>query len=134
MRKVSVREFSYNPSAIFAAVEQGETIEVTKHGKTIAVIGPPAPAEKDGYDRLVEQGILIPPKGGRHKTAGDMLDRWKDLYKDVVVDHAAGDAAMEQWDREEDQREELLDRLARGEDPREANAAVYGDEYKDWDR
>ncbi|MBB4697845.1 type II toxin-antitoxin system Phd/YefM family antitoxin [Paractinoplanes abujensis] len=37
MSSVSVREFSYNPSAMFTRVEQGETIEVTRHGKVIAV-------------------------------------------------------------------------------------------------
>jgi prevent-host-death family protein len=37
---VSVREFSYNPSAMFARVEQGETIEVTRHGRVIAVLLP----------------------------------------------------------------------------------------------
>jgi prevent-host-death family protein len=40
MSAVSVREFSYNPSAIFARVERGESIEVTRHGKTIAVVVP----------------------------------------------------------------------------------------------
>lgn len=36
MTTVSVREFSYNPSAMFARAERGETIEVTRHGKVIA--------------------------------------------------------------------------------------------------
>jgi antitoxin (DNA-binding transcriptional repressor) of toxin-antitoxin stability system len=35
MSGVSVREFSYNPSAVF-----GEAIEVTRHGKTIAIVVP----------------------------------------------------------------------------------------------
>lgn len=42
MSSVSVREFSYNPSAMFNRVEQGETIEVTRHGKVIAVLLPGA--------------------------------------------------------------------------------------------
>ena len=40
MSAVSIREFSYNPSAMFARVEQGETIEVTRHGRVIAVLLP----------------------------------------------------------------------------------------------
>jgi prevent-host-death family protein len=40
MSSVSVREFSYNPSGMFARVERGETIEVTRHGKVIAVLLP----------------------------------------------------------------------------------------------
>ncbi|MFC9432798.1 type II toxin-antitoxin system Phd/YefM family antitoxin [Nocardia sp. NPDC057030] len=128
MRTVSVREFSYNPSAILAEVEQGETIQVTKHGKTIAVLSPPF-EEMSTYDRLVAQGVIVPPPGGA-KTVGEMLADFKDRYKDVVVDYAAGDAAMARWDREEEQREELLRRLAAGEDPREANAAVYGDDLE----
>ncbi|MGV9802073.1 type II toxin-antitoxin system Phd/YefM family antitoxin [Mycobacterium sp. NPDC003449] len=40
MTTVSVREFSYNPSAMFARAEKGETIEVTRHGKVIATLVP----------------------------------------------------------------------------------------------
>ncbi|MFI6042973.1 type II toxin-antitoxin system Phd/YefM family antitoxin [Nocardia sp. NPDC051321] len=126
MRTVSVREFSYNPSAILAEVEQGETIQVTKHGKTIAVLSPPFD-EMSTYDRLVAEGVIIPPPGGA-KTAGEVFEHFANLYKDVVVDYAAGDAAMERMDREEEQREELLRRLGRGEDPWAANTAVYGSE------
>ena len=38
MSTVSVREFSYNPSAMFAQAEEGETIEITRHGKVIAML------------------------------------------------------------------------------------------------
>jgi len=40
MSTVSVREFSHNPSGMFARVERGETIEVTRHGKVIALLLP----------------------------------------------------------------------------------------------
>ncbi|WP_102142300.1 type II toxin-antitoxin system Phd/YefM family antitoxin [Mycobacterium hubeiense] len=40
MTTVSVREFSYNPSAMFARAEKGETIEITRHGKVIAKLIP----------------------------------------------------------------------------------------------
>lgn len=125
MRTVSVREFSYNPSAILAEVEQGELIQVTKHGKTIAIITPPH-EELSGYDRLVAEGVIVPPPGGP-RTVAQMLKTFE-RYKDVKADFAAGDAAQARIDREEGQREQLLHRLARGEDPAEANAKVYGDE------
>lgn len=40
MSTVSVREFSYNPSAMFARAEKGETIEITRHGAVIATLIP----------------------------------------------------------------------------------------------
>ena len=57
MSTVSVREFSYNPSGMFARVEQGETIEVTRHGKVIAVLLPGAGA-LGRYTDLVAKGII----------------------------------------------------------------------------
>lgn len=59
MTAVSVREFSYNPSAMFARVEKGETIEVTRHGKVIAVLSPPRQYQSR-YDELVARGLIIP--------------------------------------------------------------------------
>jgi prevent-host-death family protein len=57
MSAVSVREFSYNPSAVFARVEKGEAIEVTRHGKTIAVVVPGS-GVLGRYVPLVARGII----------------------------------------------------------------------------
>ncbi len=57
MSSVSVREFSYNPSGMFARVEQGETIEVTRHGKVIAVLLPGS-GTLGRYSPLVAKGIV----------------------------------------------------------------------------
>lgn len=57
MSAVSVREFSYNPSAIFARVERGESIEVTRHGKTIAVVIPGS-GVLGRYASLIAKGII----------------------------------------------------------------------------
>jgi prevent-host-death family protein len=57
MSSVSVREFSYNPSGMFARVEQGETIEVTRHGKVIAVLLPGS-GTLGRYTSLVSRGII----------------------------------------------------------------------------
>jgi antitoxin (DNA-binding transcriptional repressor) of toxin-antitoxin stability system len=54
---VTVREFSYNPSAMFARVERGETIEVTKHGRVIAILVPSS-QEGSRYAELVAQGAI----------------------------------------------------------------------------
>ena len=57
MSSVSVREFSYNPSAMFARVEQGESIEVTRHGKVIAVLLPGS-GTLGRYSTLVAKGLI----------------------------------------------------------------------------
>ncbi len=57
MSTVSVREFSYNPSAMFARVEQGETIEVTRHGRVIAVLLPGS-GTLGRYSPLVAKGLI----------------------------------------------------------------------------
>jgi antitoxin (DNA-binding transcriptional repressor) of toxin-antitoxin stability system len=68
MTSISVREFSHNPSAMFSRVENGETIEVTRHGKVIAVLTPPV-ARRSRYDELVAAGAIVPGSAGL--TSGD---------------------------------------------------------------
>src|SRR5205809_4928231 len=68
MSAVSVREFSYNPSAVFARVERGEAIEVTRHGKTIAVVVPGS-GVPGRYAPLIARGIIrIKPTTTRDLT------------------------------------------------------------------
>ena len=57
MSAVSVREFSYNPSAVFARVERGEAVEVTRHGKIIAVVVPGS-GILSRYAPLIAKGII----------------------------------------------------------------------------
>jgi len=57
MSGVSVREFSYNPSAVFARVERGEAIEVTRHGKIIAVVVPGS-GILSRYGPLIARGVI----------------------------------------------------------------------------
>jgi len=55
MSAISVREFSYNPSAVFARVEKGEAVQVTCNGKVIAILLPGSgPVAR--YSELVAQG------------------------------------------------------------------------------
>ncbi|WP_155054862.1 type II toxin-antitoxin system Phd/YefM family antitoxin [Streptomyces blattellae] len=57
MSAISVREFSHNPSAVFARVEKGESIQVTKHGNVIAILSP-AGSPMERYAHLVAQGKI----------------------------------------------------------------------------
>lgn len=65
MTTVSVREFSYNPSAMFARVEHGETLEVTRHGRVIARLVPTA-GDMSRYSDLIAKGIVIVPRTTDH--------------------------------------------------------------------
>jgi len=47
MMKVNFTEFRKNASAIFSSVENGETIQVLRHGKEIAEITPISQHSKD---------------------------------------------------------------------------------------
>lgn len=58
MTTVSVREFSYNPSAMFARAEKGETIEITRHGKVIATLVPGAQKKRSRIEELEASGAL----------------------------------------------------------------------------
>jgi antitoxin (DNA-binding transcriptional repressor) of toxin-antitoxin stability system len=63
MTSVSVREFAQNPSAMFSRVESGETIEVTRHGKVVAVMTPPV-QHRSRYEELVASGAIVPGSAG----------------------------------------------------------------------
>ncbi|TQS44240.1 type II toxin-antitoxin system Phd/YefM family antitoxin [Cryptosporangium phraense] len=58
MSTVSIREFSHNPSAMFARAEKGETIEVTRHGNVIAILVPGDGWHHDRYASLIADGTL----------------------------------------------------------------------------
>lgn len=57
--RVGIRELRDNLTALMRRVRDGETIEVTHHGKPVAVI---SPAEDDWYAHLVATGRVIPAK------------------------------------------------------------------------
>jgi antitoxin (DNA-binding transcriptional repressor) of toxin-antitoxin stability system len=70
MTAVTVREFSYNPSAIFARVEKGETIEVTRRGEVIAELIPPR-RYASRYEELRANGTINPNSGTAGLTSAD---------------------------------------------------------------
>ena len=61
-RQVGVRELRQNLSKYLRRVERGERLEVTEHGRPVAVLAPLAEAETP-LARLVASGRLLPPRG-----------------------------------------------------------------------
>jgi prevent-host-death family protein len=55
--QVGIRELRDNLTALMRRVRDGETIEVTNHGKPIAVI---SPSEPDPIERLIARGEATP--------------------------------------------------------------------------
>lgn len=66
-RTVGVRELRQNLSRYLRRVEAGETLEVTEHGRPVAVLAPLPPANESVIDRLIREGKARPAKG-------DLLD------------------------------------------------------------
>jgi prevent-host-death family protein len=60
-RRVGVRELRQTLSKYLRRVERGERLEVTEHGRPVAVLGP-LPAADRPLTRLVASGRLSPPE------------------------------------------------------------------------
>jgi prevent-host-death family protein len=59
--RVGVRELRQNLSVYLRRVEQGESLDVTEHGRVVASLGPaPAPAES-ALERMVAEGRATAP-------------------------------------------------------------------------
>ena len=81
-RQVGIRELRQNLSKYLRRVEQGERLEVTDHGRAVAVLAPLG-APTGPMQRLVAAGRVvppttdlltaIPPKGQPTTTASDAL-------------------------------------------------------------
>ncbi len=64
---VGVRELRQNLSRYLRRVEAGETLEVTEHGRPVAVLAPLPPPQESILDRLIREGRARPAQG-------DLLD------------------------------------------------------------
>ncbi len=62
LTRVGIRELRDNLKDVLDKVELGATIEVTKNGRTIAMIVP-KPSD-DGVERLIAEGKLLPSRSG----------------------------------------------------------------------
>lgn len=61
MAKIGVRELRQNASVYLARVQEGEVIEVTMRGRTVARI---VPAVESWWERLEAEGHIRPPVEG----------------------------------------------------------------------
>lgn len=59
MDRVGIRELRQNLSVHLRRVKRGESLEVTEHGRTVAVLGP-RPASGTPRERMVADGRLTP--------------------------------------------------------------------------
>jgi len=83
-RRVGVRELRQNLSRYLRRVERGERLEVTEHGRPVAVLAPIG-APSTPLERLVTTGRvvapttdllgLLPPTGPRSTEASEALLR-----------------------------------------------------------
>lgn len=60
--RVGVRELRQNLSVHLRRVRKGETLEVTEHGHSVAVLSP-IPANGSLIDRLIAAGLATAPVG-----------------------------------------------------------------------
>lgn len=58
MNQVGVRDLKQNASRVLARVKAGESLEITEHGRPVALLTPLAVG--DDYDRLLEAGDVLP--------------------------------------------------------------------------
>jgi len=82
-RQVGVRELRQNLSKYLDRIKRGERLEVTEHGRPVAVLAP-LPAPQNALDRLVASGrvmapsgdllTLLPPKGTPSRDLSRTLD------------------------------------------------------------
>lgn len=60
--RVGVRELRQNLSVYLDRVKEGERLEVTEHGKPVALLVP-IPQPLDSIARMIAEGRIIPAKG-----------------------------------------------------------------------
>ncbi len=77
MKSIDVSELSQNPDVYVWRAATGERIEVTDHGRPVAVLGPPT--ESITFrERLMLNGELIPGTASRDVLLGEPLESGPD--------------------------------------------------------
>jgi prevent-host-death family protein len=61
--RVGIRELRQNLSVYVDRVKEGEELEVTEHGRTVARLVPPVRQELSVIDRLIAEGKARPERG-----------------------------------------------------------------------
>jgi prevent-host-death family protein len=65
--QVGIREFRNNLKDYLEQVERGESIEITKNGRTIGMLVP-RHRDDEAVDRLIAQGKLLPSESGHYSV------------------------------------------------------------------
>jgi prevent-host-death family protein len=68
--RVGVRELRQNLSVYLDRVKEGERLEVTEHGRPVALLVPLPPAD-DQIARMIAEGKIIPAKGSLREWLRD---------------------------------------------------------------
>lgn len=63
IERVGVRELRQNLSVYLRRVKDGETLEVTEHGQSVALLTPLPVKEMSILERLIAEGRATPAKG-----------------------------------------------------------------------
>lgn len=58
--RVGVRELRQNLSVYLDRVKAGETLEVTEHGRPVALLGPRVPKPVSIIDQMIAEGRITP--------------------------------------------------------------------------
>lgn len=80
MGVISIRELNSNISKALARVEAGETLDVTRNGKTIAELRPKRPARDAAWWKAFDESVAMMRKGFPGKVGKITED---DKYGDV---------------------------------------------------
>ena len=81
MRQVTAREANQHFAKVLSAVEAGERVVISKHGKPVAVMSPYKPADDAEHQAAVDRLIailnkpLIPAEGFRTYSRDEMHER-----------------------------------------------------------
>ncbi len=65
--RVGIRELRQNLSVYVDRVKEGETLEVTEHGRPVARLAPIRPKESSPYERMLAEGRAV-------AAVNDLLD------------------------------------------------------------
>jgi len=72
-QQVGIREIRQNLSKYLKRVEEGETFEVTDHGRPVAVLSPVSTSRQPRLERLAREGWIILGTGEDVTEMGDPL-------------------------------------------------------------
>ena len=73
-QRVGVREIRQNLSKYLKRVEEGETFEVTDHGRPVATLGPVRRTHSPTLERLAAQGWAILGTGENLADIGEPIE------------------------------------------------------------